>query len=106
VSPAARPLHQNHMNQSQAIVSTELGSQYLRQISRHWAHKYPVEFTDTHSRIELPMALCTLSASDKALTVDVSVHDAADQEHMEEVVAEHLQRFGFRETLVFDWKRL
>jgi hypothetical protein len=31
--------------------------------------------------------------------------DDADQARIEKVVEEHLQRFGFRETLVFDWVR-
>jgi hypothetical protein len=39
------------------------------------------------------------------LAVSVEIHEGADQERIEKVVEEHLQRFGFRETLVFRWTR-
>ncbi len=93
------------MTISRAEVKTEHGTSYLRQLCRHWAHKYPVEFDDRQGRIELPKAVCSLAAGAEALQVVVEVSDAANQEHMEGAVAEHLQRFGFKETLVFDWVR-
>ena len=98
------------MHLSRAEVPTEHATNYLRQLCRHWAHKYPVEFDatpgkDNHGKITLPKAYITLMSAPAALSVYLEIPDEADQSHMEEVVAEHLQRFGFRETLTFHWLR-
>lgn len=71
---------------------------------QHWAHKFPVEFTPAAGRIELPMGVCRLSASDHALRIDLDGGEGADMARFRQVVADHLQRFGHRETLAFDWK--
>ena len=93
------------MTISHATVATPNASSFLRQLCRHWAHKFPVEFTDEHGRIELPTTVVTLDAAPETLQVKLELPDPAQQERLEQVVAEHLQRFGFRETLVFDWSR-
>jgi len=93
------------MNLSRAEVPTANAVSYLRQLCRHWSHKFTVEFDDTHGKIHLPKAIVTLMPSPAALSVYIEVQEPADQPQMEEVVAEHLQRFGFRETLVFNWLR-
>lgn len=93
------------MNLSRAEVPTANAVSYLRQLCRHWSHKFPVEFDDTHGKIKLPKGIVQLMPSPAALSVYLEVAAAEDQERMEEVVAEHLQRFGFKETLVFNWMR-
>jgi hypothetical protein len=93
------------MKISHAEVKTEHAVSYMKQLCRHWAHKFPVEFDDQQGAIQLPKAACVLSASPLALNIRLDMQDDADQAHVENVVAEHLQRFGFRETLVFDWNR-
>ena len=92
------------MTIAESTVPTPNATSYLRQLCRHWEHKYPVTFDDTQGRIELPKAVCTLNASPTTLNVQVATFDQEDQAHMLEVVAEHLQRFGFREQLVFNWQ--
>ena len=93
------------MKISAADVPTEHATSYLRQLCRHWSHRFPVTFDDAHGRIELPAALCELDAQPASLQVRLEMGDDADQERLEGVVAEHLQRFGFKEQLVFDWQR-
>jgi hypothetical protein len=93
------------MNLSRAEVPTVNSVSYLRQLCRHWSHKFVVEFDDAHGKIQLPKAVVTLMSSPTALSVYLEVPEAADQERVEEVVAEHLQRFGFKETLEFRWLR-
>jgi hypothetical protein len=93
------------MKTSQAEVKTEHAVSYMKQLCRHWAHKFPVEFDEQQGTIQLPQAQCVLSASPDALDVKLNLPDDADQTRVETVVAEHLQRFGFRETLVFEWVR-
>ncbi len=87
-----------------AEVPTQHAASYLRQLCRHWAHKFPVVLEDDYGRIELPRAVCTLNASAEALTIRVETADPSEEPRMLEVVAEHLQRFGFREQLVFNWQ--
>jgi len=93
------------MKVSKADVPTANAASYLRQLCRHWAHKFPVQFNDEHGRIELSSAICTLDATPATLAVLIEIRDSEDQSRIEKVVAEHLQRFGLRELLVFDWRR-
>ncbi len=90
---------------SRAEVRTAHAVSYLRQLCRHWEHKFPVEFDDSHGKIHLPKGIVQLMSGPTALSVYVEVPAAADQDRMEEVVEEHLQRFGFKETLECRWLR-
>ena len=93
------------MKISSAEVKTANAASYMKQICRHWGHKFPVEFDDAAGRIELPQARCVLTATAEELAVRLEMTEEADQSRMEKVVEEHLQRFGFREELVFVWVR-
>lgn len=90
---------------SKAEVLTERAASYMKQLCRHWGHKFPVEFDDQRGTIALPKTACLLEASPTTLTVTLNLEESADQNRMEKVVEEHLQRFGFREELVFHWVR-
>ena len=86
-----------------ATVPTAHASRYLQQLCKHWGHKFPVEFTPQHGRIELSAGVLVLDAGSEAL----SLHLTAEPDiivRMTGVVAEHLQRFAFKEALAFDWK--
>lgn len=93
------------MPESRAEVSTENASRYLQQLCKHWAHKFPVEFTPEHGEITLPSGVTVLDAQPEALVVTLRAEEAASLERLEQVVADHVVRFAFREELVFDWKR-
>lgn len=93
------------MQLSEAAVSTEKAGSYMKQLCRHWGHRFPVEFDDAHGRIEMPAMLCLLDATADSLAVRLELDEGADQDRMEEVVREHIQRFAFREQLAFQWKR-
>ena len=90
---------------SEAIVATASGSKYLQQLCKHWSHKFAVEFDATRGTVPLPAGVLTLVARADALTLTLDVAEAAAIDRMEAVVAEHVQRFAFREALVFDWVR-
>ena len=77
----------------------------MKQLCRHWGHKFPVEFDDVRGAIDMGEVRCRMEAGAEALSVVVEMTHEADQARMEQVVAEHLQRFGFRETLIFEWVR-
>ncbi len=89
-----------------ADVPTASASRYLQQLCRHWAHKFPVEFTREQGRIDLHLGRCEMTAGAEALHVRVSsAADDAALARLEQVVAEHLKRFAFREDLAFEWRR-
>lgn len=90
------------MPKSTAVVATEHASRYLQQLCKHWSHKFAVEFTPAMGRIDLGEGrVVDLSANDTSLTVEV---EAADLPQLEQVVADHIARFAFREELKFDWR--
>lgn len=92
------------MTDAVAVVPTAHASRYLQQLAKHWSHKFPVDFTPTEGTIDLPMGQCGMTADETALTVRLTGGPDADMARFKTVVAEHLQRFGHRETLAFDWR--
>ena len=88
-----------------ATVPTAHASRYLQQLCKHWSHKFEVEFDPAQGRIALPFGTTNLSASDTALQVAIALNDGADPDRTKTVVADHLNRFAFREgELAFDWQ--
>lgn len=90
---------------STTTVTTEHASKYLQQLCKHWSHKMVTEFDAGHGRVDFPSgAQLFLEASDAGLSLKL---DAPDESlaRMEGVVADHLNRFAFRETLVFAWSK-
>ena len=93
------------MATSVAHVPTQSASRYLQQLCKHWGHKFTVEFDAQHGRIDLPMGPLVMDASPDVLIVTLESADPAAFDRFESVVAEHVQRFAFREALAFDWRR-
>jgi hypothetical protein len=93
------------MSRSMAIVPTPNASRYLQQLCKHWSHKFDVTFDATSGHIPLPLGSADLAAGDMALTVTCEVPDNGDLARIQNVVAEHLNRFAFREgELEFRWQ--
>lgn len=93
------------MSRSMAIVPTAHASRYLQQLCKHWSHKFAVVFDATSGHVPLPIGSADLAAGDMALTVTCEVTDGGDLAQMQTVLAEHLNRFAFREgELTFDWR--
>lgn len=91
------------MAKSQAVVATEHGSRYLQQLCKHWGHRFTVEFTPERGHIDFgDGTVVDLAATPTELTVDLD--STGDIARMEQVVADHILRFAFRENLAFDWK--
>jgi hypothetical protein len=87
-----------------ADVPTLNARRYMAQLCKHWSHKYPVELSETDGRITLAAGTCMLHAGEEALTIDVEAADEPTVRRLEDVVANHVARFAFREELHFDWK--
>lgn len=93
------------MNASRALVPTPNASRYLQQLCKHWGHKFEVAFDPQAGRIVLPFGPVLLSADEAALTVTCRIDGDGDLGRMQQVVADHLNRFAHREgELAFDWQ--
>jgi len=92
------------MASSTAIVATVNASRYLQQLCKHWSHTFDVVFDAHHGTIPLPIGTATLKATTVVLEVIVETADLTNLQRLQTVVAEHLDRFAFREApLPFEW---
>lgn len=92
------------MARTTAVVQTENGWKYLQQLCKHWSHKLEVELGEHTGTVRFAEAVATMSADDKALTVEIDAVSDEVLERMKGVVASHLDRFAFREApLPFAW---
>ncbi|MEC3950292.1 DUF2218 domain-containing protein [Sphingobium sp. HWE2-09] len=88
-----------------ATVPTTNGSRYLQQLCKHWSHKFEVQFDAEKGEIAFPMGTIRMAAEPEALVVVLEPNADADVETFKKVVADHLDRFAFREApLPFDWQ--
>lgn len=95
------------MPASRAVVPTAHASRYLQQLCKHWGHKFEVSFDPAQGRVNLPFGPVELMADDKALTVTCTIDGDGDLARMQQVVADHLNRFAHREgELAFAWQPL
>jgi hypothetical protein len=94
------------MARARADVATPFASKYLVQLSKHWSHKFPVQWDEAHSHIPFPQAQCWLTAEDGRLIAEIEAPES-DLERMGQVVAEHVNRFAFKEgALAFAWAKI
>ena len=83
---------------------TVSGSKYLQQLCKHWGHKFEVKFSENKGQVCFPSAVATMEASADALIVTIETVDTESVEQLKEVVANHLDRYAFREApLSFTW---
>ena len=90
---------------SVARVATDKAARYMGQLCKHFAHKIPAAFDAETGRIEFSIGVCELAVAKDALAIHVSAADEEALAKMEDVVARHLVRFGFRDELVVTWQR-
>lgn len=88
-----------------ATVPTTNGSRYLQQLCKHWSHKFETRFDPQAGEIDFPMGPIRMTAQESTLIVTLEPQDDADTDRFKQVVAEHLDRFAFKEApLAFDWQ--
>jgi hypothetical protein len=86
---------------------TASGSKYLQQLCKHWSHKFDVEFSENRGQVRFPSGVATIEASADALLVTIETDDSEFVEQLKAVVANHLDRFAFREApLPFEWQAM
>jgi hypothetical protein len=104
-SPMARAIAQ---------VPTGKGSRYLQQLCKHWSHNLTVTYTENSGTVTFPAegrggswpgeAVLALEAGTASLTCTLEGSVPEQVEALKDVVAQHLDRFAFREApLTFNW---
>ena len=82
---------------SHGAAETPNARRYLTQLCKHWSHRFEVRFDDTTGEVTLPSGPCRLKAEPDRLVIELETADPGQLDCMEEVVADHLKRFAFRE---------
>jgi hypothetical protein len=91
------------MNTAAAEIETPQAKRYLSQLCKHFQHKLPVMLDDTSGHIAFSIGDCRLRADNGRLTLSLEAPDDAQMPQLQDVVARHLLRFAFRETIEIDW---
>jgi hypothetical protein len=85
--------------QSHARLNTDRGARYMIQLAKHWAHRFEATYDDVSALIPLPLGTCSMLADPEGLDVTIEAVDLEALARLEDVVAEHLLRFAFREPV-------
>lgn len=89
---------------TQAAVELSDAGRYMKQLCRHFAHKVDVEFDDTVGIKRMPGMLCTMKVTEPTiLTFVIDAESAERAVRHQDVIARHLEKFAFRETVTFEW---
>ena len=92
--------------QSHARLTTDRAARYMTQLAKHWSHKFAITFDETTARIPLPIGDCRMLADETGLDITVEIADPEGLARLEDVVADHLLRFAFREGVqTLAWTR-
>ncbi len=85
--------------QSHARLNTDKAARYMTQLAKHWSHGFEVALDATSARIPLPVGTCVMLAEPDGLNITVEAPILESLTKLEDVVAEHLLRFAFREPV-------
>jgi hypothetical protein len=89
---------------SEAQVATENGARYLRQLCRHWAHKFVVQYTARNGRIDFGEGRAVAFAVGlDHLSLIAKAPDADALSKIEKAVADGLKRLASCERLEVSW---
>ena len=92
------------MATSHAVVATPDARRYLRMLCKHWGHKFEVVYDADQGLVPFSAdAQARFTADEQRLLVVVTHTDGAQLPRLQDVIAEHLQRFALKETLAFPW---
>jgi len=90
---------------SVARVTTPKAAIYMKQLCRHFSHKWPVGWTDADGWIEPPYGRWDLVVEPDVLELRAAAADEESLARLERVLATHLERFAFRDDLQIAWVR-
>lgn len=85
--------------QSYARLNTDKAARYMTQLAKHWSHRFEVSYDDISALIPLPLGTCSMLVEPDGLDITIEAADLEGLARLEDVVAEHLLRFAFREPV-------
>ncbi|EJL20261.1 DUF2218 domain-containing protein [Novosphingobium sp. AP12] len=92
------------MNTIEATVKTDSGGKYVRQLCKHWSHKLETQVEGDTGTVTFPTAVATMAADETGIAIAITGEDRAEVEKLTGVVANHIDRFAFREApLTYEW---
>ena len=77
---------------------TASGSKCVQQLCKHWGHRFEAQFSENRGQVRFPSAVATMEASAEALLVTIETDDTESIEQFQKILANHLDRFAFREA--------
>lgn len=88
-----------------ARFATPRASRYLQQMCKHFAHKVPATFDETHGEVVLPHGRCVMDADAEVLTLSCEANEPDREPLLVKVVEVHLMRFAWKEPAELEWLR-
>ncbi|MBG4150540.1 DUF2218 domain-containing protein [Pseudomonas aeruginosa] len=92
------------MFRSTSHVRTESAARYVNRLCKHWGHKFEVELTPERGFIDFGDSNCELLAHPDHVLMILNSPDEDSLAHMQNVVADHLQRMANSESLEIAWQ--
>ncbi|MBE2184291.1 MAG: DUF2218 domain-containing protein [Anaerolineae bacterium] len=89
---------------AEATVQTPNASKILKWLCGHFKIKVPAEYDAQKGHVDFPFGVCEMTASDAVLYIHVAAPNAEAFALIKEVVGEHLEKFGNKESLRADWE--
>jgi len=88
-------------------IETVNAKRYLGQFAKHFGHKIPVELAEDNSRAKVAFGrgICRMQADDAKLSLELEA-EGDEMANLQDVVAQHLLRFAFREALALNWQHV
>lgn len=91
------------MFQSTTTIHSEHAQKYLVVLCRHFARKVPANWTDTEGKVEFPVGLCTMTATDSQLVIHCQSNQQAQLQMQQSIIDKHMDMFSRRETIELTW---
>ncbi len=101
------------MIRSTTRFDSERAERYLVQLCKHFAHKVPASYESAgdgpaqdrmEGKVDFPWGVCRMSATGDGLAIICEAADAESLKRVEYVVADHVERFAWREKPRIDWQ--
>ena len=89
---------------SSTTIKTQKASGYLQQLCKHFSHKIEVKFDGQDGWIEFAFGRAELRADEDVLTLVANSQNPENLDKLKKVLASHLERFAFRESLKIKWE--
>jgi uncharacterized protein len=85
--------------------STALGDKYIRQLVKHWSHKFATSYSDGVGVVPFgENATAEFSSDEAGLNIKLSTAGTEEAMRLQGVIERHIDRFAFREApLYYQW---